>query len=160
MQFSRCTLIAILAPFLLALGCASAPAFSPAARAQERATIEGVLRAQQDAWNRGDVEAYMAAGYWQSPELVFLSGGSITRGYAPVLARYKQRYQADGREMGTLTFAETEVELLSSEIALARGRWDLAFREAKPVGGRYSLLLRRTPAGWRIVQDHSSADDR
>lgn len=126
---------------------------------RETAAIRAVLAAQQDAWNRGDVEGYMAAGYWQSPQLVFLSGGTITRGYEPVLARYKQNYQQAGKEMGRLEFRETEVELLAPDIALARGRWDLAMESKASVGGRYSLLLRKLDGGWRVVQDHSSADD-
>ncbi|TAJ17402.1 MAG: DUF4440 domain-containing protein [Planctomycetota bacterium] len=142
-------------------GCATVESEDPptALDAQrETAAIRAVLDAQQDAWNRGDVDGYMAAGYWQSPCLVFLSGGSITRGYEPVLARYKANYQGQGAEMGQLDFRETEVELLSPDIALARGRWDLAMKTSKPVGGRYSLVLRKLDVGWRIVQDHSSSD--
>lgn len=127
--------------------------------AHEVAAIRAVLAEQQDAWNRGDVAGYMSAGYWQSPELVFLSGGTITRGYEPVLERYKANYQAGGKEMGQLEFRETEVEVLAPDIALARGRWDLAMKTKPSVGGRYSLVLRNLGDGWRIVQDHSSADD-
>ena len=40
----------------------------------EREAISSVLNAQQTAWNRGDVEAFLV-GYWHSPELTF-SGSS------------------------------------------------------------------------------------
>ncbi|MBM3976326.1 MAG: DUF4440 domain-containing protein [Planctomycetes bacterium] len=146
---------------LLPLGCAVAPPTPapPAASTEhELASIRDVLAAQQAAWNRGDVDGYMSAGYWQSPDLVFLSGGTITRGYEPVLARYKANYQGAGKEMGRLAFSETELELLAPAVALARGRWELAMKDGKRVGGRYSLVLRKLAPGWRVVQDHSSID--
>ena len=34
----------------------------------------------------------------------FFSGGTITQGRDAVLARYRKRYQAEGKEMGTLAF--------------------------------------------------------
>jgi beta-aspartyl-peptidase (threonine type) len=154
--------LAVLLLLVALAGCAAVEREGPPAALdaqRETAAIRAVLAAQQDAWNRGDVDGYMAAGYWQSPELVFLSGGSVTRGYEPVLARYRANYQADGAEMGQLEFRETEIELLSPLIALARGRWDLAMKSSS-VGGRYSLVLRKFEVGWRIVQDHSSADTK
>jgi len=51
--------------------------------------IRTVLKAQSEAWNRGDIEGYMA-GYWRSPETVFISGDSVTRGWQTVLERYKK----------------------------------------------------------------------
>src|SRR5215472_3890911 len=37
------------------------------------AEIQSVLNAQQDAWNRGDIDAFMN-GYARSPSPVFISG--------------------------------------------------------------------------------------
>ena len=37
----------------------------------DKVAIENVLVVQEDAWNRGDVEAFME-GYWQSEELTFV----------------------------------------------------------------------------------------
>jgi hypothetical protein len=38
--------------------------------AADRDAISAVLKAQQTAWNRGDVDAFLK-GYWHSPELTF-----------------------------------------------------------------------------------------
>lgn len=157
-MFARALVTALL---LVPAGCASAPTASARSTIpadHELAAIHAVLDAQQAAWNRGDVDGYMSAGYWQSPALVFLSGGTLTRGYEPVLARYRANYQGAGKEMGRLSFRETELELLAPDVALARGRWDLALQDGKQVGGRYSLVLRKLDQGWRVVQDHSSVD--
>jgi ketosteroid isomerase-like protein len=58
--------------------------------------------------------------------------------------------------MGTLTFSDLEITLLSSDSALASGRWKLERAKDQP-HGRFTLILKRLPEGWRIVHDHTSA---
>ena len=116
--------------------------------------IRAVLDAQAAAWNRGDVEGYMD-GYDRSPNTEFVGGDSITRGWQQVLDRYKEKY--DTREkMGTLTFSELEINLVSKDAALVLGRWRLKRANDEP-HGTFTLLFRKTKAGWRIVHDHSSS---
>jgi ketosteroid isomerase-like protein len=118
------------------------------------AAIRAVLNAQVAAWNRGDVEGFMG-GYWRSPETVFISGDTVTRGWQTVLDRYKKGY--DTREkMGTLTFSELEIKPVGREAAVVLGRWQLA-RAGDSPHGRFTLIFRRTAQGWRIVHDHTSA---
>ncbi len=117
------------------------------------AAVRSVLDAQVDAWNRGDIEGYMA-GYWRSEQTVFVSGDSLTRGWQTVLARYKKNY--DSREkMGTLTFADLEITPLGSDAAIAVGSWHLQRAQDEP-HGRFTLIFRKTRQGWRIVHDHTS----
>jgi ketosteroid isomerase-like protein len=121
----------------------------------EAAKIRAVLDAQVAAWNRGDLEAYMA-GYWHSPDLEFYSGATITRGWQPTLDRYRSRYQAAGKEMGHLTFDGVAIDVLSPTTATARGAWRLQMKQGDPPHGLFTLILRKFPEGWRIVHDHSS----
>ena len=140
---------------LLALGaCVSTPEVSESADSE----VLAVLGAQSAAWNRGDIEGFMQAGYWRSPELTFYSQGSITKGYDATLARYKKNYTTDGAEMGQLEFSRIETRQLSDDVQLARGHWQLTFREKPGVGGLFSLVLERLPEGWRIVHDHTSVE--
>ncbi len=118
------------------------------------AAIRGVLDAQRDAWNRGDLEAYMD-GYDRSPDTEFVGGDTITRGWQTVLERYQKKYSSR-EKMGVLTFSEIEVNVLSNDAALVLGRWRLKRASDEP-HGTFSLLLRRKKAGWRIVHDHSSS---
>jgi len=132
---------------------------TPSAPPQAEQEILAVIRAQAEAWNRGDVEGYMRAGYWDSPQLVFLSGGDDTRGFQPVLERYIQRYQRGDAQMGRLTFDRLEVELLGAQAALVRGRWQLDYADRPDPEGLFTLILRHfpgDPAGWRIIHDHTS----
>ena len=77
----------------------AAAADSKTPPADPGAEVRALLDAQVAAWNRGDLEAFMA-GYWRSPELVFCSGATVTKGWDATLERYRKRYQAEGREMG------------------------------------------------------------
>ena len=115
--------------------------------------IGAVLREQVAAWNRGDVRAFMQ-GYWNSPETEFVSVSGVTRGWRTVLERYQQRYP-DRAAMGHLTFSGLEITLLGPAAALVVGRWHLQ-RKPKDVGGIFTLVFRKFPEGWRIINDHTS----
>lgn len=118
------------------------------------AGVRAVLDAQVAAWNRGDTDAFMN-GYEKSDQIVFVSGDSVTRGWQTVYDRYKRNY--DSREkMGTLSFGELEFKPLSPHYMMVVGRWQLA-RAADTPHGRFTLIFRRTNAGWRIVHDHTSS---
>jgi beta-aspartyl-peptidase (threonine type) len=116
--------------------------------------IRRVLDAQVEAWNKGDLEAFMT-GYWQSPELSFFSGGDKYRGWQATIDRYRKRYQSEGQEMGQLTFRELDIQVLGPDSAWVRGRWQLVRSKDKP-GGLFTLIFKRFPEGWRIVHDHTS----
>src|SRR5262249_41031962 len=116
--------------------------------------IRQVLADQQTAWNKGDLEGFMA-GYWKSPDLTFYSGSEKTRGWQATLDRYVKKYRAHGKEMGKLTFSEIDVEMLGADVAVVRGRWQLRLSKAKP-GGLFPLIVKRFAEGWRIVHDHTS----
>ncbi|HNH81908.1 MAG TPA: DUF4440 domain-containing protein, partial [Acidobacteriota bacterium] len=72
------------------------------------------------------------------------------------LARYKRRYQGEGREMGTLTFADISILPLERHTTLARGRWKLVFSDGKVSEGLFTLVLKQLPEGWRVIHDHTS----
>ena len=118
------------------------------------AEIQSVIRAQQDAWNHGDIDGFMN-GYARSPSTVFVSEATITRGWETVRDRYRQKYSDRGK-MGTLTFSEIEITLLSPDSAVVLGRWSLERAKDRPHGS-FTLIFKRLSEGWRIVHDHTSA---
>ena len=119
------------------------------------ARVRAVLDKQVEAWNRGDLEGFMA-GYWNSPDLVFQSGATVTRGWQATRERYRRRYQAEGKEMGRLRFQDLDVQLLGSDAAFIRGRWHLTMKDGSEPGGLFTLLARRIGGDWKIVHDHTS----
>jgi len=152
--------ISLILVLLIEIAAVATIVTTPRALAQSKpkptseATIRAVLDAQAAAWNRGDVEGYMD-GYDRSPKTEFVGADSITRGWQDVLDRYKKKY--DTREkMGTLTFSDIEITMLSRDAALVLGRWRLKRASDEP-HGTFTLLFRKRKAGWRIVHDHSSS---
>jgi ketosteroid isomerase-like protein len=141
---------AIISCILMATNIAAAAARTPNAVVR----IRSILRAQQDAWNRGDIDGFMN-GYARSASTVFISEDSVRRGWETVRARYRQKY-SDRAKMGTLSFSDTEINLLSSDAAVVLGRWRVERAKDRP-HGRFTLIFRRLPEGWRIVHDHTSA---
>jgi len=116
--------------------------------------IRSVLRSQQDAWNRGDIDAFMN-GYARAASTAFVSDDTIRRGWETVRQRYKKKY-SDRAKMGALTFSDLEITLLSPDAAVVLGRWRLKRANDQP-HGRFTLIFKRLPEGWRIVHDHTSA---
>ena len=125
-------------------------------RADLEQGIKHLLVSQVEAWNHGNLEGFMQ-GYWHSPDLTFFSGATETRGWEPTLARYRQRYQAEGKEMGKLEFQGLNIDLLSRRSAVVTGQWQLAMSDGKQPHGLFTLIFKRLPVGWRIVHDHTSA---
>jgi len=123
-------------------------------RKADREAISAVLSAQQAAWNRGDVDAFLV-GYWRSPELTFSGSNGVVRGWDGILARYKKNYP-DKAAMGQLDFSELEFRFLGPDATLVLGRWHLK-REKDELGGVFSLVWQHFPDGWKIVHDHTSA---
>jgi uncharacterized protein (TIGR02246 family) len=138
--------------FLLARGRGSG---KPAdERKADREAISAVLSAQQTAWNRGDVDAFLV-GYWHSPELTFSGSSGVARGWDGVLAQYKKNYPDRGA-MGQLDFSELEFRFVGPDAALVLGEWHLK-REKDDIGGVFTLVWQRFPDGWKIIHDHTSA---
>jgi ketosteroid isomerase-like protein len=123
-------------------------------RAAETAAILATLDAQAAAWNRGDLETFMA-GYWRSPDLSRAAGSTPVRGWAEALRRYRSAYP-ERRDMGALTFSEIDIEILAPDAATVFGRWRLAQASETPAG-LFTLVLRKIDGRWLIVHDHTSS---
>ena len=125
---------------------------------QAHADIKQVLKVQQDAWNRHDLDAFMT-GYWNSPDLTFFSGAKESKGWQATMDRYKATYTSPGHEMGKLDFSDLRVEIPGPESAFVRGVWQLTMSDGKTPHGRFTLIFRKFPDGWKIIHDHTSAAD-
>src|ERR1700675_4145318 len=98
--------VASLAVILFCFFFASKLPAQQAVAAQDQTEIRKILDAQQNAWNQGNVDAFLE-GYWRSPDLTFSGSGGIARGWDGVLARYKKNYP-DRAAMGQLEFSGLE----------------------------------------------------
>lgn len=140
--FAACLLVAVATP-------------AAASDLDDVSAIRAELERQAAAWNRGDLDGYLA-GYERAPTTTMI-GRDVYRGWDAIAARYKRDY-GDRARMGTLTFSQLDLRPLGAGFALALGHWALARQGAAggPVGGWFTLTLKRTRDGWRIEVDHTS----
>ncbi len=115
--------------------------------------ITKTLYAQQDSWNKGDLEEFMQP-YWHSDSLTFIGKSGITYGWQQTLDNYKKGYP-NKDAMGKLEFTILKITQLSSRDASVIGKWNLT-RTMGDVGGYFTLLWKKINGKWVIVQDHSS----
>jgi ketosteroid isomerase-like protein len=131
--------------------------FGKDASQQAKSAVTLVLQEQTNAWNRHDLEGFMA-GYWNSPELTFFSGAHESKGWQAALDRYKKSYQGAGHEMGKLEFSNLRIETLGPQAAFVRGEFHLTMSDGKTPHGLFTLIFRKFPDGWKIVHDHSAGE--
>ena len=115
-----------------------------------------VLLAQERAWNQGNLEAF-SMSYKNAPDILFLSSASISRGFAGMLDTYRHNYPTRAA-MGTLTFSNLEVLPLDDRFAVTTGHFALqrAKKEGGNTEGNFSLVMEKTPDGWKIIVDHTT----
>jgi beta-aspartyl-peptidase (threonine type) len=115
--------------------------------------IRAVIDAQEAAWNRGDIDGFME-GYARSPQTTFVADDEVTCGWQTVRDRYARKYNSR-EKMGRLTFSGLTITPLCENAAIVLGSWTLQRKEDE-LHGKFTLLFRRLPDGWRIVIDHTS----
>ncbi len=114
-----------------------------------------VLLAQERAWNQGDLTTFTQA-YKNSPDIIFLSN-SLTRGFSGMLDTYRHNYP-NRAAMGTLTFSDLQVLPLDDRFAVTTGHYklDRGRKEGGNAEGVFSLVMEKTPDGWKIIVDHTT----
>ena len=144
----------LLAFVLMCLFTQSAAAAESAATTAAR----NVLAVQKDAWNRGDIDAFMQ-GYARSDAIRFASGDRFNYGWQATLDSYRKGYP-DAAAMGKLDFELVEVRELSPTVVYVFGKWRLTrANEAadKAPHGLFTLIVEKTNGTWSITRDHTSA---
>ncbi len=115
--------------------------------------IRQLMQQQTDAWNQGNIPAFMQT-YWQSDSLLFIGKNGITYGWQATLERYKKSYP-DTAAMGKLQFNLLEFKQLAPDLCFLVGKWQLQ-RTAGNLQGHFTLLIRKLNGAWKIIADHSS----
>ena len=120
--------------------------------------VRAVLDRQVADWNKGDLDAFLT-GYWNSPQGRFSVGRSAScrverdaRAVSPPLSR---RGQGDG----PARVFRARDRAARPGLDPARGGWRLTMPDGTKPGGLFTLILRRFPEGWKIVHDHTSAEE-
>jgi uncharacterized protein (TIGR02246 family) len=123
---------------------------------QQQLDIVKVLLAQEEAWNRGDLNAFSQT-YKDSPDILFVTT-TVNKGFAGMLEEYRRDYP-NKAAMGTLAFSDLEVRPLDEHFAVVVGRYNLerGKKEGGNATGLFSLVLEKTDKGWKIIVDHTTS---
>lgn len=116
--------------------------------------VTALLKEQDEAWNRGDLDGFLKY-YDHTGKLVFIGSTGEIRDYQVLKQKYEKRYKTADANFGKLTFSDLKVEELSKGLVRAWGKWQVE-QKSETQSGWFSLILRKTPEGWRIIHDHSS----
>jgi len=154
MRPSNIAFACLLPIFAVLQGCAP----SPEALERHEEPIRSVLQTQASQWNQGNIPAFMET-YVKGDALRFSSEGTVQQGWDSTLQRYLTRYPSK-EAMGRLEFEELKIKILSEKWAEVHGRYRL-YREGDygNATGLFTLLMENTSDGWKILHDHTSADN-
>ena len=122
--------------------------------AKAEKAIRHVLSEGRDAWNRGDITAYMKS-HWRDERTVHVFNDHMTIGFSAIEERYRARYP-DPKNMGMISGPELDVQILEPSVAIAFGRWSFEHGQVQ-MNGVVTLVFRKIDGAWLIVHDHSTA---
>lgn len=121
-----------------------------------QSAVETMLSESAYAWNRGELAGFMD-DYLESENTTYIGSGGLIAGYQSIWDRYAPLFEP-GAERDSLRFEDVRVRRLSAVEAMATARWILFRGETVSGSGPFTLVLRHTSGGWKIIHDHSSSD--
>jgi ketosteroid isomerase-like protein len=145
----------VLALFLVAAVSARAQDDQLKTASKQELDIIKVLVAQEDAWNKGDLQTFIQ-GYKNSPDTLFVTH-QVFRGVDGMIDEYRHNYPTKAA-MGTLGFSELEVHPLDERFAVVLGKYhlDRGKKDGGNADGIFSLVFEKTDQGWKIIVDHTT----
>ena len=109
--------------------------------------------AQQNAWNKYDIEAFMQ-GYWKSDSLAFYGSGGVIKGWQATLERYKKSYPSEDH-FGRLDFKFHEITPISKGSYYVMGEYYLK-RSVGDTNGLFMLVFKKINGEWKVIADTSA----
>jgi ketosteroid isomerase-like protein len=122
--------------------------------AEALASIGAALQRLEEDWNRGDMEAYLAA-HLRDPALTVVAGNTLLRGWDAFAARYRAAWP-DAHAMGRFHVGEFAVQPLGPGLVLASGQFEHRFPDLHIHGAFTHLYREIAPGTWRIAHEHTS----
>lgn len=131
------------------------PAWSQAANelytaSREQLDVTKVVLAQEAAWNKGDLDQYLAH-YKDAKDTEAILNGPV-RGLGNIQAAFHTSFP-NRDAMGQLEQSEVEVKELGPDYALATGRYRLQRnkRNGGDAQGNFTEVFEKTAKGWMLV---------
>ena len=124
--------------------------------------LTDVLHAQfvagADAWNRGDLQAFMTA-YAVDTLTSYVDGRGPRYGFTWIRDHYAPAFQPGARR-DSLRIEDFRARPLSPTLALVTARYVLYRDGTVTSSGPFTLVMEEQRDGWKILHDHTSSDPR
>jgi ketosteroid isomerase-like protein len=125
----------------------------PPQYASDAGAIRAMLNTSAAGWNRGELPVYLSA-YVDSATAMGRTG--LVRGVAGIAGQMRAGYWRTGRPLQTLSYDHLEIRPIGPNQAIVTGQYILSGAGVPNRTGWFTTIWVRTPAGWRMVHDHSS----
>lgn len=122
-------------------------------QAQDKTAILNVMKTQEIAWSKNDLEGFMQ-GYWKSDSLKFYGSRGLTKGWQQTLNNYKKGYPTKDHS-GTLNFIVDDISKIEMNSYWVMGRYFLK-RTVGDANGNFIIIFKKIDGAWKIVADMSS----
>jgi len=124
--------------------------------ADVQGSVLRMLEESAGAWNRGELAGFMD-DYLESANTTYIGSTGLLNGYESIRARYAPLFEPEATR-DSLRFEDVRVRRLAAIEAIATARWILYQGDTITSSGPFTLVLRHTSGGWKIIHDHSSSD--
>jgi uncharacterized protein (TIGR02246 family) len=117
---------------------------------REQLDVTKIVLAQENEWNKGDLEGYLAQ-FKDAEDTEAILNGPV-RGLAAIRAAFHSAFP-NKEAMGTLEQSQVEVRELGPNFALALGHYRLV-RSRKNGGdaeGNFTEIFEKTEKGWKLI---------
>ncbi|WP_233898986.1 nuclear transport factor 2 family protein [Tenacibaculum piscium] len=114
--------------------------------------ILNVLKMQEKAWSKHDLEGYMQ-GYWKNDSLKFYGSNGLTYGWNKTLENYKKGYPTK-EDTGILKFKINDVSKINDNSYFVMGAYYLT-RKTGNANGVFMIIFKKINEEWKIIADTS-----
>ena len=122
------------------------------AQSTEVNEIIQLMRVEEQAWNSGDIEAYVNLYAPEDSVRMIYSTGAVY-GKENILAFYKKYWPKE--KMGKLTLSHDSIERISDTYYFVSGYFNVSYPAGKEIKGRFSGLVKKINGKWYLYTDHS-----
>ncbi|MEE8116817.1 MAG: nuclear transport factor 2 family protein [Gemmatimonadales bacterium] len=119
------------------------------------AEIAALLDSGAVAWNRGDLDGFVAT-YAAEPSTTFIADGEVQHGFDWIREHYAPSFEP-GADRDSLRFEDIETRALGSHYALANAHYVLFRGDSVTGSGIFTLVLQRDGDGWKMIHDHTAS---
>jgi ketosteroid isomerase-like protein len=142
--------------WVVAIGVLAACSAQEIPPANPTATAVAVLSASSEAWNRGDLEAFVD-DYARDSTTTFVAGGQVQYGWDWIHDNYARRWDL-GSERDSLRFEDVAARSLGSDYLLTTARFVLFRGDSVTASGPFTLVMKRIEGEWKVIHDQTGND--